>query len=151
MLTKTRLGLAALAIGGALGAQQAGVFGLLKTAASIGLQPNGAYLLPTSQLLKPWGEMAPIIGRPVDMAFDSQRRVLAVLNMRGVALLDGSTGAQMAEIKSKSTSYAGVAYRPGDRELWASETTRNGPDSILVAELNDIGLPVKESRIALQN
>jgi YVTN family beta-propeller protein len=83
------------------------------------------------------------------MAWDSARRFLAVLNTRGIILLDGSTGTKIADIEARTTSYTGIAFRPGDRQLWASETTRNGPDSILIAELSETGKPGKTSRIGL--
>ena len=140
-------GLLALA---ALAAKEAGVFAILKSDAASGKQASGVFLVPTNQLLRPWGEQTLIPGRPVDMTFDSKKRILAILNTRSVLLMDGSTGAQVAEIKARSTSYAGIAFRPGDRELWASETTRNGPDSILVTELSDLGMPGKSAHIELE-
>ena len=139
-----------LLAGAALVAQEAGVFTALKTTAGLGKQAAGYYLVPTNQLLRPWGEQSMIAGRPVDMAFDSQKRILAVLNWRSVMLLDGSTGTPISEVRSRSTSYAGIAFRPGNRELWASETTREGPDSILVTPLSDVGMPGTPARIALK-
>ncbi len=85
--------IAALA-GAALFAQQTSLFPALKSVASLGKQPGGEYLAPINQLLRPWSEQTPIAGRPVDMTFDSQKRVLAVLNWKGVLLLDSSTGAR---------------------------------------------------------
>src|SRR3954462_8493186 len=117
--------------GAALIAKDAGVFPALKTQAALGRQAEGLFLIPTNQLLHPWGEQTIIPGRPVDMTYDAQKRILAVLNWRDILLLDGSTGTKLADIPSKSTSYAGISFRPGNRELWASETTRNGPDSLL--------------------
>jgi YVTN family beta-propeller protein len=143
--------LCAIALAGAaLIAEQSAVFSILKSTAALGKQAGNYYLLPTNQLLRPWGELSVIPGRPVDMTYDSGKRVLAVLNTRSVLLLDGTTGMLLAEFPSKSTSYAGIAFRPGDRELWASEATRNGPDSILVTELSELGLPVKSNRIDLK-
>ena len=133
----------------AAGARESGVFAVLKSDAAIGRQAENIYLLPTNQLLHPWGEQARIAGRPVDLAFDSRYRVVAVLNWRSVLLLDGSTGAQVGEVKSSSTSYTGIAFRPGDREIWASETTRNGPDNILVIALDELGRPGQAQRIPL--
>ena len=64
-------------------------------------------------------------------------------------LADGSTGARLAEVKTFATSYTGIAFRPGDRELWASETSRNGPDSIAIIPIDDLGRPGKIDRIEL--
>jgi YVTN family beta-propeller protein len=136
--------------GAALIAKEAGVFPALRSQAALGKQAEGLYLVPTNQMLHPWGEQTVIPGRPVDMTYDSQKRILAVLNWREVLLLDGSTGARLATVPSKSTSYTGIAFRPGNRELWASETTRNGPDSLLVVKLSDIGLPVSHTRFELK-
>src|SRR5260370_27762991 len=123
----------------ALPAQQSGILPVLKSTVAMGKQPGGFFLLPPNQLLRPWGEETVIAGRPVDMTYDSQRRILAVLNTRSILLLDGSTGTKVAEIPARTTSYAGIAYRPGDRELWASETARNGPDSILITKISAVG------------
>ena len=142
--------LAFACLAAAIVAKETAVFSVLKSAAAIGKQPAGFYLLPTNQLLRPWGEQALIAGRPVDFTFDSGKRILAVLNTRSIVLFDGSSGAQLSEIKARATSYTGVAFRPGDRELWASEATRNGPDSIAVAQLSEIGMPGKVDHIELK-
>src|SRR5215471_21289119 len=128
---------------------ETGVFSVLKSTVLLGKQSGSLFLVSTNQLLHPWGEQTMISGRPVDMTWDSARRFLAVLNSRGVILLDGSTGARLADIEARSTSYTGIAFRPGDRQLWASETTRTGPDSILIAELSETGKPGKTNRIGL--
>ncbi len=148
--------LLALAAGGVLTlggvvlvARDTPIFSALKTSVGLGKQPEGYYLVPTNQLLRPWGEQTVIAGRPVDMVFDSARRILAVLDTRSVLLLDGATGAKLAEIPARSTSYAGIAFRPGNRELWASETARAGRDSILITQLNDLGMPGESARIEL--
>lgn len=91
---------------------ETGLFPLLKTTVLVGKQPEGFYLLPTNQLLRPWGEQVPIKGRPVDIAIDSRKNLLAVLNWRGVLLFDATSGAQLADIKVKATSYLGIAFRP---------------------------------------
>src|SRR5438445_13747410 len=110
----------------AFAAKEAAIFAILKSDVAIGRQASGAFLIPTNQILRPWGEQTLFPGRPVDVTFDSKKRVLAILNTRSVLMMDGSTGTQLAEIKARSTSYTGVAFRPDDRELWASEATRSG-------------------------
>src|SRR3954470_13081735 len=140
--------LCALALAGAaLIAKEAGLFPALKSQAALGKIAEGLYLVPTNQMLHPWGEQSTITCRPVDMVYDSQQRILAVLNTREILLLDGSTGTKVAAVAAKTTSYTGIAFRPGNRELWASETTRTGPDSILVVKLSETGMPVSNSRI----
>jgi len=69
-------------------ARESAVFSVLTSDAAIGKQAAECYLLPTNQLLRPWGEQALIAGRPVDLAFDSAKRLLAVLNWRSVLILD---------------------------------------------------------------
>ena len=137
---RTTLVVAVVLAGAALIAREAAHFPVLKSNAPLGAQDGGFRLLPTNQLLHPWGQQTVIPGRPVDMAYDSDKRVLAVLNTRAVVLLDGSTGAKVGEIAAHTTSYAGIAYRPGNRELWASETSSKA-DSILVTKVSAVGLP----------
>lgn len=141
--------LAALAGGLALVAQQSSLFPVLLSTVLPGRQQGGFYLVPTNQLIRPWGQQTLIPGRPVELALDSQKRLLAILNWRSVMLADASSGAPLDEIKPRSTSYTGLAFRPGDRELWASLATRNGPDALMVAALSEIGRPAKVEYVEL--
>src|SRR5262249_54568089 len=86
--------IAALALVGA----ESGVFSVQKTPVLLGKKGDGLFLVPTNQLIPPWGEQPVIPARPVDMPWDSARRFLAVLNTRTLVLLDGSTGAKLADI-----------------------------------------------------
>ena len=54
----------------AFAAKEAGFFAILKSDAAIGKQASGAFLVPTNQLLRPWGEQTLFPGRPVDITFD---------------------------------------------------------------------------------
>src|SRR5216684_7766769 len=104
------VGSALVASGLALIAAESGLFSILSNQVHVGRQEQGFYLLPTNQLLHPWGEQAAIKGRPVDLAFDSRKHLLAVRNSRSVFLFDATSGAKLAEIKSRSTSYTGIAF-----------------------------------------
>jgi len=126
------------------------IFEALGSTALLGRQPNDVYLLATNQLLRGWRQQWTMPGRPVDLAFDSRQTLLAVLNHNAIHLLDGSAGAEVARIPSKPTSYTGLAFRPGTRELWASEAGRSGPDGLLIASLDDSGQPKETSRIVLE-
>lgn len=117
-----RVLLCLLAAAAAITAWEARLFPILKSTALIGRQEQGFYLLPTNQLLRPWGEQTLLPGRPVDIAFNSDKRLMAVLNMRAVDVIEASTGARVAAIPCRATSYTGIAFRPGGREIWASET-----------------------------
>jgi YVTN family beta-propeller protein len=143
------LAFSGLTVALALIGQESGLFPILKSDARIGLQSQDFFLLPTNQLLHPWGEQAPIKGRPVDLAFDSRKHLLAILNSRNVMLMDGTSGAAMAEIKSRATSYTGIAFRPGDRELWASEAAEDGPDSLMIVQLSELGAVTKTEHLRL--
>jgi YVTN family beta-propeller protein len=134
----------------ALLAATATLFPVIKSSAALGKQPAGFYLLPTNQLLRPWGEQTLIKGRPVDVAMDSRKHFLAVSNSRSLLLMDAVSGAQLADIPTRTTSYLGVAVRPGDREVWVTETTsRPGGDSIFIAKLSETGQPQGNERIDL--
>jgi len=121
-----------------------------KSDVKVGRQAEDVYLLSTGQALHPSGEQRLIRGRPVDLAFDSARRRLAVLNMRNVLIFDTATGKEQARLEIKSSSYTGVAFRPGDRELWASEATRKGPDYLLVAPVAAGGTNGKPEHVQLR-
>src|ERR1044071_2861626 len=97
---------AAFLTGIAVLAQKPDIFPALRSTIALGRQSEGFYLLPTNQLIQPAGQQSMFRGRPVDIVFDSQKRLLAVLNWRSILLLD-SAGNTIAEIPSRSTSYTG--------------------------------------------
>ncbi len=96
-----------IALAGAALASMAAVpklFPVLKSKVSIGKQDGGFYLLPTNQLLQPWGEQSKIKGRPVDAALDSSKRLLAVLNTRSIDIFDASTSTPLGSVNTRATS-----------------------------------------------
>lgn len=138
--------------GGALAvlAWQSTRFAPLKSNALIGRQPGGEILLPTNQLIGPWGEQALIQGRPVDMVFDPEERIVAVLNNKSVDFLSAASGAALGQWKLRATSYAGLAFRPGTRELWTTELAREG-DRIVTAAVDVNGQATPARSLALKN
>ena len=115
----------------------------------LGRQVDGSFLLVNHQLVKPWGTQLFFKGRPVDMAFDPAKRWLAVLSGTEVAILDGTSGSVVDRAKSKTTSYAGIAFSPDGKEIWASETTRTGPDSLLLIGVGTNGKVTGTDRLNL--
>jgi DNA-binding beta-propeller fold protein YncE len=140
------LGAAALVFAG----KAVDVSALLASAARVGKQPGSNFsLMVTQQLIRPWGEQTPVPGRPVDMAIDRERALIAVLNMSSVNLLDLRTNTSRGEFKTHPTSYAGIAFRPMTAEVWASEAAVNGNASIFIGKLDSLGKPAGSERIAL--
>ena len=92
-------------------AEETAVFSVLKSMTPLGKQAAGTYLLPTNQLLRPWGEQTTIPGRPVDMTFDGEKRILAVLNTRSLLLLDGSFAVVLLHRDPSYMETAGEAAR----------------------------------------
>ena len=125
------------------------LFPVLKSAVRIGKQPEGFYLLPTNQLLQPWGEQAVIQGRPVDAVLDPSKHFLAVLNTRGIDLFDAQNSAPLGSAQTKATSYTGIAFRPQSNEIWTGETSRNGLDFIHVTPVSAAGVPDQGTEIPL--
>jgi len=144
---KIFLPLAGVAIVAAAAAPE--LFPVLKSTVHIGKQPAGFYVLPTNQLLQPWGEQATLKGRPVDAALDSGKRFLAVLNTRGIDIFDANATTPLGTVSTKSSSYTGIAFRPGVNEIWSSETARNNADFVLVTSVSSLGVPSAGKEIAL--
>jgi YVTN family beta-propeller protein len=116
----------------ALVAMKTELFPVLSSTVTAGRQKSDFYLTVTSQLLRPAGQTFALKGRPVQLAMDPAGSTLAVLNSSSVMLRDATTGAPRAEVKTRTTSWTGLAFRPGSGELWASEATRSGPDSLAI-------------------
>jgi YVTN family beta-propeller protein len=138
---------AVIAIAAAAAAPE--LFPVLSSTVRIGKQSAGFYVLPTNQLLQPWGEQATLKGRPVDAALDSGKHFLAVLNTRGIDIFDANATAPLGTVRTKSSSYAGIAFRPGANEIWSSETARNNGDFVLVTPVSNLGVPGTGKEIAL--
>jgi YVTN family beta-propeller protein len=117
-----------------LAAFAAAMMPAIRSTALIGKQADGSWLVVTQQVLRPWRQQLFIKGRPVDLAFNAGKSKLAILNLAGIELMDEETGAQQ-QIKTRSTSYCGIAFRPNAQELWSSEADMNGKGSLFIGTL----------------
>src|SRR5437660_41522 len=54
----------------------------------VGMQPDGRIVVPTNQLLKPAGKQITFPGRPVDLAFAEDGRVVVVKNRYNLVFID---------------------------------------------------------------
>lgn len=138
---------AVLAVAGA--ATKLALSDLLPSNAKIGRQANDAYLTVSHQLVRPWGVQTFFKGRPVDLAFDAAKHTLGILGSQEILIVDAASGAVVDRAPVKTASYAGIAFHPLKRELWASEATRSGPDSIVVLTLALSGRIEKREHISL--
>lgn len=123
---------------------------LLPSSAKPGLQASGAFLVASHQLVRPWNPGIAIAGRPADFALNEGATLAAVLNGNSVVIIDATAGKELSRTASRTTSYLGIAFRPGTDEIWASEATRNGPDSLLVVRYTPEGKVAGTSRMDLK-
>ena len=49
------------------------------------------------------------------------------LNTRGIDIFDALTDTPLGTVQTKSSSYTGIAFRPGASEIWTGETSRERP------------------------
>lgn len=121
-----------------------------------GRKTNDLVYLTTQQLLRPWGQQTLLSGRPVDLAIDSTRHTIAVLNEDRIDIVDSTTGTILSTAKTHTTSYSGIAFRPGDAELWASETQLNigevheGSDAIFITKVDAAGKTSDPGRVLFE-
>lgn len=114
-----------------------------------GRMQDGAVFTVTNQLLHPFGKQTMIAGRPMEIAADSASGRLAVLNSGRVDIFDPAGEKLLGSMTKGASAYAGVAFRPGTSEVWASEAGggRGGrgaaprPDGVAVAALDIDGKP----------
>ena len=119
--------------------------------ATPGKQPDGTYLVETEQRVKPWGTQTVIEGRPVDLAFDDKLGLLAVLRSSNIELRNAATSQLIGSFSIKGASYAGIAFRPQTQEVWASEGTRSGEDSVFIGKFSAQGHPTGDRRLKLKD
>ncbi|MBM3764011.1 MAG: bifunctional YncE family protein/alkaline phosphatase family protein [Acidobacteria bacterium] len=140
----------AIAVAAAFAVKKAELWDLLPSNSYAGKQSNDGYLVASEQLIRPWRLRAQIKGRPADIAIDPGNRFAALLNGTSVVMIDLASGAEISRATTKTTSYLGIAFRPGVNEVWASEATRNGPDAILRIPYSNNGKLGAVDRIELK-
>jgi len=133
-----------------VGAARPELWDLLPTKTAAGMQASGAWLVASHQLVRPWNTGVAIAGRPADFALNEGATLAAVLNGNSVVMMDATAGKELARTASKTTSYLGIAFRPGTNEVWASEATRSGPDSLLIVKYAKDGRIEGTSRMDLK-
>ncbi len=99
----------------------------------IGQQPDGSYLVPTNQLLRPAGLQIQFNGRPVDLALSPNGKWMAVLNKNSLELIRvlDRTIVQRLDI-NKGGSYNGITFSDDGQKIYVSQSR----DHIFIAEMN---------------
>jgi YVTN family beta-propeller protein len=80
-------------------------------------------IVPTNQVLSPIGRQVEYTGRPTDLALSPDGRWLAVLDFQSVLIVDPVEGKVVSQVRHQDGSYAGLAFTPDGRRLYASSFT----------------------------
>src|SRR5260221_229931 len=86
----------------------------MRTRATVGVQPDGTFLVPNGQRLTPAGTHIEVNDRPLGMVLSPDRRLLAVVtgsnfNPRALHLIDVGTRSVKQTI-ALANSFVGVAF-----------------------------------------
>ncbi len=100
----------------------------------IGPQPDGTVLVPTSQLLSPAGHQVVFPGRPTDLAFSPDGKLLAVKNMSDILLVRMQDRAvlQTLPVARGGLGFTGILFSEDGRKIY----TTDSEGSILIAALS---------------
>ena len=93
--------------------------------AVVGPRGDGAYVVPTTQVVQPAGQTLEFSGRPVDLAMSPDGGFLAIKNRMDVVFVDVASRAivQTLPLPNKAGStFVGLAWSNDSKKLWLTET-----------------------------
>jgi len=95
----------------------------------VGLQPDGTYLLPTGQTVRPFGRIIEVNDRPLGIAMSPDGRMAAVVtgsnfSSRALHLVDVQT-AQLAQTLPIADSFTGVTFAADGNTLYVGGGSSN--------------------------
>ncbi|MFN0100946.1 MAG: bifunctional YncE family protein/alkaline phosphatase family protein [Bryobacteraceae bacterium] len=95
----------------------------------VGRQPDGTYLLPTGQTVRPFGKIIEVNDRPLGVAMSPDGRTAAVVTgsnfaPRALHIVDIQT-AQLAQTLPIADSFTGVAFTPDGNTLYVGGGSSN--------------------------
>ena len=95
----------------------------------VGKQPDGTYLLPTGQTVRPFGKIIEVNDRPLGIAMSPDGRIAAVVTgsnfaSRALHLVDIQT-AQLTQTLPIADSFTGVAFTPDGNTLYVGGGSSN--------------------------
>jgi YVTN family beta-propeller protein len=100
----------------------------------IGQQPDGSFLVPSNQVLKPEGVQIYFPGRPVDLALNNDNSLLAVLNKSSLELVSVKESKIIQSLHiGGGASFKGISFSPDGKSIIASQAR----DRIVIAQMNE--------------
>jgi YVTN family beta-propeller protein len=99
----------------------------------MGRQPDGSVLVPTQQVIKPFGTTIEFPGRPTDLRLCDQGRLLLVKSRTELVLIScqDRTVRQRLAVKKDGLSYHGLAVSPDETRVYVT----GSHDQLWVAKL----------------
>jgi YVTN family beta-propeller protein len=108
----------------------------------VGIQPDGRIVVPTNQILKPAGQQVTFPGRPVDIAWAEDGKLLVVKNLNTLIFIDPAVGKIKQTLATqpppRSTSRPGfsvVGLLVRGKRIYASDAR----DQVRIAERQEDG------------
>jgi YVTN family beta-propeller protein len=122
----------------------------------VGLQPDGSFVLPTDQIIRPAGRAITFDGRPTALAIRPDGRTAALLRTSGgwfpyggpilvVDLVTGRIKQEFVPYESADGSFTGIAYSANGSKLYASDPG----GAVMVANVAADGTLSKAEKILL--
>lgn len=94
--------------------------------AVVGPLGDGAYVVPTTQIVRSAGDMVLLPGRPVGVAYQPGGRLIAVKNRQTVDFLDATTHELRQSLNNKDggASFHGLSWTADGTGVWITTATR---------------------------
>lgn len=88
-----------------------------------GIQNNGTYIVPTSQIIDPAGTTKTFPGRPVDLALNSNETILAVKNMSNIVFFNTENQEiqQTLDLPLGGSTFKGIGWNSKDEKVWITD------------------------------
>jgi YVTN family beta-propeller protein len=106
--------------------QMKGAPGVTRENALVGLQKDSTYFVSTSQIINPVGQTIAFPGRPTDLVFDNDEKLMAVKNLGDIVFFDVSERKiiQTLKMPGGGNTYTGIAWSGSgeDQKIWVTDT-----------------------------
>jgi len=86
----------------------------------VGDTVNGRIVVPTNQVLSPFGRQVAFSGRPTDVALSPNGRWLAILNRNEAMMVDLESSEIISRQPHRGGSYKGIVFTPDGKKLLMS-------------------------------